>query len=374
VLVLIRFFLNVGSRMLYTFLPAFARGTDLSVVAMGRVIATGELVALIAPWAGRVTDRTTPARVMVNSGLVVAGGMLMAIFGVVGVIAGIVLMGLARTAFLVAMNSWVGHEVAYERRGRATGIIEMSWGAASLLGLPVAGLLIETLGWRAPFIVIGLTIAPLVWLSAQRSNSTESASLGPSPKPVMTKAVYAAFTVSAAMTAAAQFFVVSHGLWLEDTFGLNTAQVGLAVVAVGAIELVATFGSASFTDRLGKKASMLGGTGILCAAMVVLSFVPVPPLAVAIILLGVAFLGFEFAIVSSIPLVAELDPAARAQMVGRWVAVTTVARALITVLASWLYTRHGFGAVMTVGAGCGIGAVVLGAIAMQEPQTPTPNQ
>lgn len=190
----------------------------------------------------------------------------------------------------------------------------------------------------------------------------------------MTKAVYAAFTVSAAMTAAAQFFVVSHGLWLEDTFGLNTAQVGLAVVAVGAIELVATFGSASFTDRLGKKASMLGGTGILCAAMVVLSFVPVPPLAVAIILLGVAFLGFEFAIVSSIPLVAELDPAARAQMVGRWVAVTTVARALITVLASWLYTRHGFGAVMTVGAGCGIGAVVLGAIAMQEPQTPTPNQ
>jgi DHA1 family inner membrane transport protein len=370
VLVLLRFFVNVAGRMLYTFLPSFARGTGLSVGAMGRVIAGGELMALIAPWSGRATDRIGSSKVMVNSGLVIAGGLLMAVFGMPGVIVGVLVFGLARTGFHVSMNSWIGDEVAYERRGRATGFIEMSWGAASLLGLPVVGLLIDNFGWRTPFIVCGLAIAPLSWITQRRSTNATHDSRA-SRKPSMTPAVYAALVVSAAMTAAAQTFVFSHGLWLEDTYNLDTAQVGFAVIAVGAIELIATFGSANFTDRLGKKTSMLSGTGLLSAALVILAFVPAPPLAIGIALLVVAFLGFEFAIVSSIPLIAELDTEARAQMVGLWVAVTTVARAVVTILATWLYTRYGFDAVMTAGAGFGALAIGLGLAAMKEP---TPSQ
>lgn len=366
-IVAVRFLINVSMRMGYTFLPAFARGTGLSVGATSAVLSARELTALSAPLMGRLGDRHGAVRVMGLSGLVAAAGLLIATLGAPGLMIGFVVLGLGRTANQVTLNAWVGSEVAYERRGRATGLIELTWGGAALIGLPLVGLMIDGVAWWMPLAVLG----GLVLLSSALILQRESAAHRPEPtetrKPHMTRAAVAALATNGALTAAAQFLFLTHGLWLEDEYGLDTAEVGLAILAVGAVEVVATMSSSRLTDRLGKRRSILAGVALMTVMMLALAIVATPPLWLGLLVLVTAFLGFEFGIVSAIPLLSELDPGARAQMVGRAVSVTTLVRAAITPLATVLYTSVGFSATMFTATGAGLLAIVLAAFVMVEP-------
>ena len=354
-------------RMTYTFLPAFARGAGISVEAMSRVLSARELTALTAPLAGRLSSRVGTGVVMGYGGLVAAGGLLAATFGAWGLIVGFVVYGFGRTAHQVATNAWVGDAVAYERRGRATGLIELTWGGSALLGLPVLGVLIDQVGWRAAPAMLGLVTAVVSVRVLTLSGTISSLSRGIGARPTMTRNAMAVIATNGAMTAAAQFLFLGHGLWLEDTYGLDAAQVGFAILTVGAVEVVATTGSSRLTDGLGKRNSMLGGAVLMTLALITLAAVDSPPLAIGLLLLVAAFLGFEFGIVSAIPLVAELDPQARAEMIGRAIGISTVIRAVITLVATTVYLNHGFTTLMTVAAAFGIGAVALAAIVMTEP-------
>ena len=362
-----RFALAVATRMAYTFLPAFARGSGLSVESMSAALSARELTALSAPWSGRASDRLGPLTVMRYAGLASAGGLLLATLGAPGLIAGFVIFGFGRAAFQVALSAWVGHAVAYERRGRVTGLIELTWGGAALVGLPVAGLLITGVAWWAPFGVLGL--AALLFSRRIRLHKPETGDEHGTPrrKPNMSPSAVAALATHGAMTASAQCLFLGHGLWLEDTYGLDTSEVGLAVVAVGAVEVVATTGSSRLTDRVGKRRSMLGGTAIMTGAMVALAVFSAPPLGLGLVFLVMAFLGFEYAIVSAIPLVSELDPGARAAMVGRSVSLSTVVRAVVTLAGTAIYVNYGFAALMGAAATTGAVAIILAAFVMVEP-------
>ncbi len=352
----------------YTFLPAFARGTGLSVEAMGQALSARELTSLSAPFAGRVSDRVGALRVMAYAGLLASVGLLVATLGATGLVVGFVIFGVGRTAYQVSMGSWIADAVAYERRGRATGRIELAWGGAALIGLPIVGFMLGRMPWWTVFLALGVTSVLAGVAVASGIGEPIRADREATRKPNMTRAAVSAIATNAMMNAAAQFLFLSHGLWLEDTYGLDTAEVGFAIIAVGAIEVVATTGSSRLTDRLGKRVSMLGGTTLMTLAMFTLAFASAPPLALGLLVLVVAFLGFEFGIVSSLPLLSELDPEARAQMIGRSVSVGTVIRALVTLIATKLYVSQGFDTVMLVAAGAGAIACALAAFVMVEPQ------
>jgi predicted MFS family arabinose efflux permease len=365
--IILRFAINVAMRMTYTFLPAFARGAGLSVESMSSALSARELTALTAPIAGKASDRLGPLTIMSYGGLVAAAGLLIATLGAPGLIAGMLIFGFGRTAHQVAMGSWIGNVVAYERRGRATGLIELTWGGAALVGLPVAGLLIDGVAWWAPFSLLGvLALVSALRVRAQEPRRARQTN-HEARKPHMTKTAVAALATNAAMTAAAQFLFLGHGLWLEDTYGLDTAEIGLAIVAVGAVEVIATMGSSRLTDRLGKRRSMLGGALLMTSALIVLAAYSSPPLWLGLLILVIAFLGFEYGIVSAIPLVSELDPGARAEMVGRAISISTVVRAVITLLATAIYVSQGFTMLMVVASGAGTIAVLLAAFFMVEP-------
>lgn len=373
-LVAARFLVNVSMRMGYTFLPAFARGAGMSVGATSAALSARELTALSAPLMGRFSDRWGAIRVMGVCGLVAGTGLLIATLGAPGFIVGFVILGFGRTANQVALNSWVGSVVAYERRGRATGLIELTWGGAALVGLPLVGLLIDGVAWWAPQAVLGALLLVIGLRILQREAVEERPVAVATRKPHMTVPAVAALATNGALTAAAQFLFLTHGLWLEDVYGLDTAEVGLAVLAVGAVEVVATTGSSRLTDRLGKRRSIIAGVVLMTAMILVLASVGAPPLWFGLLVLVVAFLGFEFGIVSAIPLLSELDPGARAQMVGRAVLVTTLVRAVITPVATVLYVQVGFSATMLAAAGCGVLALLLASFVMVDPgETRTPS-
>ncbi len=367
--VAVRFLLNVATRMAYTFLPAFARGSGLSVEAMGRVLSARELTSLSAPLAGRASDRLGTTRVMALGGAVAAGGLLVAMLGAPGLMIGMIIFGLGRTAHQVSMSSWIADAVAYERRGRVVGRVELTWGGAALVGLPIVGAILGRFPWWAAFGILGglaLLVGFRVFTLDGRTGRTAAVA---SPKPRMSRAAISAIATNASMNGAAQFLFLGHGLWLEDTYSLDTAEVGLAIIAVGAIEVVATMGSSRLTDQLGKRRSMLFGTMLMTASMLTLAIFSAPPLAIGLLVLVLAFLGFEFGIVSSLPLLAELDPKARAQMIGRSVSVGTVVRALVTLVATAIYLNEGFGVLMSIAAAAGVLACVLAAFVMVEPTT-----
>jgi len=352
VLVPARFIINTGARMVFSFLPALARGSGLSVGAFSTLLSVRDLTGVVGPLAGRVSRRIGSWRAMIFGGAGAAVGMLLASIGPIGIVIGLLLWGICRAFFLVGINSWIGDVVAYERRAQASGLVELTWAGAALIGLPLAGLAINNLGWRAAPLILGLIGLPLSLVMRQmaapessapgRSDDDEPFSMHPN-----TLAALASFAL---MTSAAQFLLLSHGLWLEDVYDFDPAQIGFAIGAVGVAELVASYGTSLITDRLGKKNAVIAGTAVLGAALLAFAVFPEPPLAVGLGLLMTAFLGFEFAIVSSIPMVSELQPEYRSEVVGRSVGLMTVGRATATFIAGWLYVQAGFAATMAVGA------------------------
>lgn len=344
----LRLITNAGSRMMFTFLPEFSRGTGIGVDQLGRLLSVRDLTALAAPAIGRRTDRVGTGRVMILSCVLATAGMILFSLGASGVFIGVVAFGLGRIGFMVGMNAWIGHEVAYERRGRASGQVEMTWAAAALIGLPTIGLLIDRLGWRAAPMAISIALLPLTAGLAGRLPKPTVGETGPSRRPTMTAQTWSALGAFALLNGAVQLLVFGHGLWLEQTYDFDPSQIGFAIIAVGVAELIASFTSSRITDRIGKRNSITVGSAVLTVGLAGLAFLEAPPLGLGIGLLVLSFLGFEFAVVSAIPLVAELDPQARAEIIGRSVGLSIMARAAGSLVASVLILDQGFRVVMVV--------------------------
>ncbi len=345
-----RWLTNIGVRVMFTFLPSFARGTGLTIEQMGQVLAVRDLTGLTAPALGRVADRKGTGPVMALMGTVGAIGLLLSVFSITGLVVGFVLMGIGKVGFDVGLNAWIGDEVAYERRAQAFGLIELTWAGAALIGLPLCGLLIDQIAWWAVPVGLG-TLSLLVSVRVhQVADRTTDHNQANRPRAKLTPQILLTMVSFGGLTLASQLLFVSHGIWLEDAHGLAPTSIGSVVVVFGFIEVVGTLTTTALTDRLGKKRSVLGGAGLLLVGTTALAAFPSPSLTLGLLLLGTAFLGFEFSFVSSLPLIAELDPKARAQIIGMFLGFGTISRAGGTKIGTTLYVNEGFTTVMTVGA------------------------
>lgn len=373
-LVAFRWVSNAGVRFAYTFLPAIARGTGLSVEEVGRLLALRDLTGLGAPVAGRLSDRIGTPRIMLWGGLVALGGLAGSVVGPVGLVLGFLAFGIGKIGFDTALNAWVGHEVAYERRGRAMGLVELAWALAALLLLPVLGVLIDQFGWGSAPLFLAAAGVPLLVGIRRIASTTHERVAGPPATPTFNRTTLGLYAAFGALTLASQFLIVGHGLWLEDAYGFEATQIGFAVVSVGIVELVATIGAITGTDRLGKRRSIIGGSALFALSAAGLAVTEAPPLALGLAMLALAFLGFEFAFVSALPLVAELDPGARATAIGIALGSSTMIRAVGSVIGSTLYVAEGFTALMATSCATSVATIALTATLVREPGAPRPQR
>ena len=149
---------------------------------------------------------------------------------------------------------------------------------------------------------------------------------------------------------AAQSLFVTFGPWLEDVFGFGNIGLAAVTFGIGGLELAASTTSAARTDRWGKERSVVRGTMLMIPCGLLLAAFD-ETLAVGLIALGIFIAGFEFAIVSTIPIGAELVPGSPGRGVGTMVAWATVGRASVAIPATRLYERYGLApaALMAVG-------------------------
>jgi len=351
------------SNACYRFAPPFvaviARGLDVTVGQLGIALMIGEFAGLLSPVIGRRIDRSNRLAGMTF-------GMSALFVGVVGAAVSpniivftvaMFVLSASKVVFDTALIVWVNDHVPYERRGQVVGVIETSWALGLFIGVSAMGLVTALTNWRIGFGLGALMMAVTGTLILRRLPHHEAHA--PASEHVSARIPRNGWLVVAAffmLLGAAQTIGIVFGPWFEDNFGFSSGAIVAVVVSMGFVELVGSIGSSRVVDRWGKENAVRRGTILMFATCVVMafgrdtSFIAVP-------MVVVFFLGFEFGIVCLLPVAANIIPGASGVGLGTAVGAGTFGRAVMSSIATNLYDTVGpvgpalLGAVMAIAAG-----------------------
>jgi predicted MFS family arabinose efflux permease len=360
---------NLCYRAVPPYLGVIASAIGVPLTTIGVATSIGEFTGLAGPAVGHAVERQ-PRRTAMTFGLVAIAIGSLAIAGSTHIVVftiGFVVLSLAKAIFDNGMGAWVADHTTFATRGRVSGITELSWSTAALIGLPLLGLITWLTSWRFGFIAAALGAA-IAGVTLRRALPDE-------PRPVDTsqprhrlridRTNLGGFFVLGFLLASANCLFVTFGSWLRDSFHLSDAALGIFGIAFGTAELAAAVLSASFVDRIGKRRAVAIGAAIMIPSGLVLGSAHSLPVAVAF--LAVFFFGFEFAVVSFVPLIATLQPEAPALAFGVAGAFGTVTRGLVAIGSTRLYGSHGIAGSGKLAAACAVFVVLLAVGAVHEP-------
>lgn len=337
--------MNTMYRMVYPFMAVFARGVGVSVETLAATVAARSALGLAAPAFGGATDRRGRKFGMLLGMSILVGGVLLVLLAprFLPFALALMLTGAGKVIFDPAMQAYLGDSIDYRRRGQAIAATELGWSLAFLVGVPATGWLIERNGWTAPFpwIAVAATLAALAiwrWIPADPPRESESASLLAALRLVASHTpALAALGVGFLLSTANETVNIIFGIWLESSFGLRVAALGGAAAAIGLAELAGEGLVAAATDWLGKRRAV--GLGILlnCAACALLPALSTSLIG-ALVSLFLFYITFEFTLVSSISMMTELVPGARASTMAGNIAALSGGRMVGAVLGAAIFS------------------------------------
>ncbi len=360
---------NTAYRFAVPFLSVIGDSLGLSLTSMGAAASLGEFTGLAGPTVGRRIDAANRRSAMVlGLGVLTAATVLAgSAQGFVMIAGAFVLLSIGKLVFDGAMGTWIADRVSYRLRGQVVGLTETSWAGALLIGVPILGVVTVLTSWRVAYFVIAAALAALALMLHRRLADDP-------PKPhgtvagrlVVSRSVVAGYGAFGLLMTGANCVFVVLGKWLRDAFGFSTGSIAAISIVLGLGELLASTGAVRITDRIGKRPAIMGGAALMMPAGLLIGIVGHHAL-VGIALLAAYIVGFEFAIVSFIPLVNELQPTARATGFGIAAGIGTVGRGVAAIVSTRLYTTHGAGASGSLGAGCAAGVFLLLGALVREP-------
>jgi predicted MFS family arabinose efflux permease len=331
-------------RMVYPFLAVFARGIGVDLTTISLALTLRSFTGVFSPFLAFIGD-SRGRKVGMLSGLAVfiSGLIVVMIWPTFpAFLAALILSMLGKYIYDPSMQAYLGDRVAYQRRGRVLAITELSWSFSFLIGVPVMGFLIARYGWRAPFPVLSLlgilAFGVLAWMipfDAVRPDKKVGFRTNVK-KMVAYPPVLAGLAMAMLFSAANETINLIFGIWLESSFGLIIAALGAAAAVIGLSELGGESLAAAFTDRIGKPMAIGIGVALNCLAALLLPILGTST-AGAVVGLFFFYLTFEFALVSSVPMMTEVMPSARATMMAFTTASVSVGRAIGALLASPLF-------------------------------------
>lgn len=256
------------------------------------------------------------------------------------------------------------------KQGKTVGTVMTGLLLGILLSRTVSGVVGEAFGWRAMYQLAAVSIALIgvvLWAVLPRfaAHSTLSypallRSMGHLWRryPALRRAALAQGFLSIAFSA----FWSTLAVMLLEHYHLGSAVAGGYGIAGAAGALAAPL-AGGLADRLGAgKVTQLG------AALVTLSFalmflMPLTSIHGQLILLGVAAVGFDLGLQSSLVahqnLVYSLEPQARGRLNALLFTVVFIGMALGSALGSQLYAMAGWAGVVALATACGIIALLI---------------
>jgi DHA1 family inner membrane transport protein len=340
-----RIVLHTMFRMVYPFLLVFSRGlgVDLQVLSLALSIRSvagmfGSFLAFIADSRGRKTG------MLFGLGLFTAGAALMALWPAYPTfVITLVLTILGNFMFIPSMQAYLGDRVAYRRRGLALALTEFGWSLSFIIGVPLIGFLISRFGWIAPFPFLSgmgfLALLLLAWLLPRDpAPDVERPGVWDNLQRVLRYSpALAGIAMGLLFSSANEVVNVVFGVWMEESFGLKIAALGAASAVIGVSELGGESLVSVLSDRLGKARSVAAGLALNSLAALALPWLG-QSVTGALVGLFLFYITFEITVVSSIPMMTEVLPAARATLIATFIGATSLGRALGAFLAPTIFS------------------------------------
>lgn len=352
---------NACFRFAPPFLASISDDLSTSLSRIGVALMITELLMIVSPVVGGLVDRLHRRTSMVAGllGVSAAAGLAATSPGLIVFVIAIATLGLSKLIFDVGLTAWVNDHVDYERRGRVIGITETSWALGLLVGVTIMGLVASASSWRWGYVTGAAATALMALVLARRlgpdGESHSSRRLNSVRRPLPREGYWVVLAMFFLM-AASQCMFVTFGSWLDDEFGFSEAGIAAVAFGLGAFELLASLTSSRRTDVWGKERSTAFGAALIVPSGVLLA-ASGSNVVLGLIFLALFLLGFEFAIVSLLPLAANVIPESPARGLGFAIGGGTLGRAVMSLAATATYDVHGIGVPALIGSACAISVI-----------------
>jgi predicted MFS family arabinose efflux permease len=336
--------INTSYRMVYPFLPFFARGLGVEPAALALTFSIRSFLGIFGPFLATISDtRDRKTGILLGIGLFTAGSGLVGLWPTIwGFIIGTSLVLLGNGVFIPSISAYLGDRIAYEKRGRVLAITELSWALAFIGGIPLVRYFIEQYAWFTPFVVFTilggvLFLLFVILLPAQRRENHGDNTLWRNLAGVLgTWPALAGLLTGILFTAANEVINLIFGVWIEDQFGLNFAALTVASIVIGVSELGGEVFTGLWLDVIGKRRVIWIFLGLNSLAAL---FLPLTSdsLSFTMVGLGLFYITFEVVLVSMLTLMSEVFPSARATMMAATVAGFSLGRMLGDLIGPGLF-------------------------------------
>jgi predicted MFS family arabinose efflux permease len=296
--------------------------------------------------------------------------------GIAQAAVGMVLLGLSLAAFVPTLQAYLGARLPYEQLARGMGMLEYSWALTGIFGLSLMGLLIASTGWRTPFYIlsVGLLLGFFIFRTLpsarERAPAPRISSAPQVQQNVFRRALnffhietnatsaYAAILATAFSFFGAMQLMIVHGVWFADQYRFGARELGYVALLFGIFDLLASVSVSLFTDRFGKRRSVILGVvgsmlGYLLIPLVNMAMIP------AILSASVARGFFEFAIVANLPLLSGQSPNQRGKVMTLSTALSLGVSTIASFTAPALYTQIGISGIALISAASALIALLL---------------
>jgi len=366
-----KFLFNVTRRLVYPFAPEFARGLHVELSAITSVIAVNQATSILGPLGASFADQYGYRFVMLLSLLLLTIGTFslgfIPLYPVLVIC--LFLAGLAKSIFDPSLQAFIGNFVPYEKRGKIIGITELAWAGSTLIGIPVAGMVIERFSWQTPFFIIGGLSLVCFFIILKVMPKAAGRKTVPASKPrspflsnwktiLKNRQVSGMLGFSFFMALANDNLFVIYGAWLEKSYHLSLAAIGFGTIFIGLSEVLGEGFTVFFSDRIGLKKTTLIGTTLCTLAYFLL---PLLDIGLYYVLSGLflVFFTFEFTIVTSMGLPTELVPELRASTMSAFFAVAGMGRVSGAFLGGIIWSNYGLLPVCLLSGSCTLAALTL---------------
>ncbi len=329
-----RFVLNTVFRIAYPLIPFVAAHFSVPEEAATWIVTAAVVLGLFSPVGGWLGERIGYRLTMLVGLSLGAVGMVCAILAPAfwGLVLAYGICGAGIAVYQPAVQAYVSALTPYHARGRAIGVVELSWALSGICAVPVLVRVVAAQGSaRAAFVIlcvclVGVTLAT-VWLPSEPRHRAGPTTAADSLVAIKDPGVWSLLAFVFLALAGTEIFYIVQPVWATARFDASLADLATAAFVFGVGELIGSSASALITDWFGKlRAATLG------FAMTALVFCILPLLSgtwpsylVCYLLLGACV---EFAIVATLTLASTVGVVGRATIMALTITMLQISRAV----------------------------------------------
>jgi predicted MFS family arabinose efflux permease len=371
---------GAGSSLMASWISQFFVSQGLNMNQVGLIMAIVGVLGAIAGWyGGAAADRVGPRQVMmIGAGLWLVAMIAFLTIGVNlgfwGILCTFGLTGLS-SLFPFAFMGWVSYSVPQEKLGIAMGLFWTSMGLGMPLGSFYSAAMRPVIGDKMvlatgiPLVLIGALVAVFMVKSTRKAGSSEGISAALTLA-VRKPAIGVVGIVRIINTLGMMGLIIYLPVWLVKDIGFSESSAPALLGALTLVNIVGNLIFGSLGDKMGWKRTVTwwGCLGCFIALMLVY-YVPVW-FGANILLELLAAMLFGLTLAAFVPLSA-LAPALAPESSGSAVAILSLAQGISQFLGSgmggWLYAAGGAALATWTLGGCYLVGLVLMAL-VPDPQ------